>query len=234
MTKEIVLLLTGAGGALIAIFLKEAMQQAFQRRVVTWQLIGYLVAFKAFLLRDEKTRRLYSQILDRESHLHDSLSKGAAAFEAKLQEQKQQQGEMREALRTGIQDLVTEKLMELDEPALQLLDELAEAAAQRRSLLLDAKTFLSDKDAAVLGAAVAINVVQFRSAFGDMLDAFEGLFKAAKLNNTHRPKITAHLVDQIVLHGHEALTVFSRLERRVETLSTQSLPRLLWSVVTGR
>lgn len=47
----ILTLLLGAIGAVAAILLKEAVQQALERRAIAWQLFGYVLAWQKQIVR---------------------------------------------------------------------------------------------------------------------------------------------------------------------------------------
>ena len=101
-------------------------------------------------------------------------------------------------------------------------------------MLSDSKSFISDKDASMLGRAIAMNVIQFRTSMVDISAAFEQGMRLAFIQGEQRGAVLANLVDQIVLLGEAALIAFIRLERHVDRVSKQSIPKLVWNVLLGR
>ncbi|MBR8010024.1 hypothetical protein [Burkholderia vietnamiensis] len=62
-------LLLGAVGAIAGIFIKEAAQAAMQRRVLTWQLFGYITSWKLQITRNLAIFTLYTKISERQKKL---------------------------------------------------------------------------------------------------------------------------------------------------------------------
>ena len=85
----------------------------------------------------------------------------------------------------------------------------------------------------MLGRAVAMNVIQFRTSSLDISNVIEGAIKLMGLQGEQRATSLAQLVDQVVILGESALIAFIRLERHVDRVSKQSVPNLVWSVLRG-
>ena len=232
--KEFLILVLGATGAILAIFLKEAVQHALHRRVIAWQLFGYLVAWKANIVRAPPLLGLYLRVEEREKQLTESYSDGTEAFRTRWMEQSKVRDEAREEIKSAIQKALTENIdFKLDDFYMKALELGAESFALRRTMLADSKSFISDKDAAMLGRAVAMNVIQFRTSILDISNVIEGAIKLMGLQGEQRATSLAQLVDQVVILGESALIAFIRLERHVDRVSKQSVPNLVWSVLRG-
>jgi len=150
-------------------------------------------------------------------------------------EQSKERDDMRNEIRGAVQKVLEEKRdVKIDESLTLMLELGAEAFAQRRSMLADSKSFVSDKDASMLGRAVAMNVIQFRTAMVDITAAIEGVVRLTLVQGEQRAAVLASMVDQIVLLGETALIAFIRLERHADRVSKQSIPELVWSVLRGR
>lgn len=163
--KELVFLFLGAVGALLAIFLREAVQHALQRRVIAWQLGGYLLAWKANIVNEGQLVQLYNTVEERLKRLIVSYETGIAAFRAQYLEQTKVRDDIRESIRKALESAGSaSSAIDLDELMKSNVEQAVMALSERRSLLLDSKTFVSDKDAAMLGRAAAMNVIQFRTA----------------------------------------------------------------------
>jgi hypothetical protein len=233
--RELAILLMGALGALVAIFLKEAVQRGLQRRVITWQLFGYLIAWKSNIVRAAPICAIYLKVEAREKYLTESYSEGTEAFHKRWMAHSKERDEAREAIKKAVLLSVSEgKLLEMDGFISTISELSAEALAQRRTMIADSKLFISDKDVSLLGRAVAMNVIQFKTSVIDLLSAIEGVVKLAGVEGEQRAPVMAHLVDQVVIHGEEALVALIRLDRQVDALSKQSIPQLVINVLRGR
>lgn len=234
-TSTILTLVLGAGGALIAIFLKEAVQHALQRRVVVWQLSAYLMSWKSQIIRAEPVARIYLEVEKQDAARFASLAKGSKSFHEHHAKHKEAQAGLRQQLRAAIQESVAaRKLPVLDELQKASIDETIKGLERARNELADAKTFLSDRDAAVLGRAVAMSVVQFRFAFQNVLLAVTTLLRLSMIESEHAATTLAAVVDQLVVHGEDCLVAMIRLEKSVDRLSKRSVPQLTWDVLTAK
>lgn len=233
--KEVAILLMGALGAVVAIFLKEAVQHGLQRRVITWQLFGYLIAWKSNIVRTAPIGAIYLKVEERDKYLTESYAEGTEAFQKRWMAHSKERDAAREEIKKAVLLAVSEgKLLEMDGLSSTISELSAEALAQRRAMIADSKLFISDKDASLLGRAVAMNVIQFKTSVIDLFAAMEGVVKLAGIQGELRAPVMAHLVDQVVTHGEEALVALIRLERQVDALSKQSIPQLVINVLRGR
>lgn len=233
--KEFLALMFGAIGAIVAIFLKEAVQHALQRRVIAWQLFGYLVAWKANMVNAAPLLGIYLKVQERERKLTESYADGTEVFRARWMAQSDERDKAKEEIKQLIQRTVEKNGdFKQDDFIVKLLELGAESFAQRRTMLADSKSFISDKDASMLGRAVAMNVIQFRTSVLDLSAVIEGALKLAHIQGEHRVVAMTSLVDQVVTLGETALVAFVRLERHVDRISRQSIPELVWSIFHGK
>lgn len=228
--------IAGAVGALTAIFLKEAVQAALQRRLIAWQLQGYLMAWKSNLLRQDVMASLYIEAGKRRDALSDAYRQGSAHFSKVHEEQRAERNVQRDRAKAAI--LNTFKAKEGGEPShtlpLAYLNLAGEMLAEQRKLLADSKTFLSDRDGAHLGNYAASHVVQFRASLLTLASAIEAIPQAAKFEEHERSNAIAQFVDQIMVSGEDALVSFISLEATADRISRKSLASLVWDILTGR
>lgn len=233
--KEILTLLLGAVGAIIAIFAKEAVQQALQRRVIAWQLFGYLLSWKSTIVKEGPLLTLYMAIEAEEKQITESLSKGAAELRAQLAKRNQKQIDIRKKIKDSIEAALKNNAeAKFDQSTLMLLESGAFGISQSRALLVDSKTFISDRDAAILGRQVSIHAIQFRTALLAILGAFEGGLKMATLEGEQRTAVFTYLVDQVVVQGEGAFVAFIRLEQYVDQITRRTIPQITWDILRGK
>jgi hypothetical protein len=234
MTATLTLLL-GALGALIAIFLKEAVQHALQRRVVAWQLSGYLMSWKQQIIRAPAVATVYLQVEAQDKERSLSLSKGTKAFHETLAKQTAARTVIRDNLREAVtKGVAASTAPALDDVQRHALDETYKYVESTRAALVDSKSFISDRDAALLGRAVAINTVQFRFALQHLMIAIASMIKILGLESANSGSAMADSIDHIVVHGEDFLVAMIRLEKLVDHISKRSVPQLTWDVLTGR
>lgn len=229
-------LILGAIGALLAIFLKEAVQHALQRRVIAWQLGGHLMSWKQQLVRVQGVASALSAVEGRLKELEVSYSSGTKEFEQRYLQQKKDQEEIRKRIKSELR----EQLAKREEPLVSAFERrscglAAELVAESRKQLADSKTFISDRDAAMLGRAAAMNVVQFRTAAIGIAGLAEGAFKlmADETTPTAPDAVVDQFVDQVVIQGEDLLAAFVRLERQADRISKQSVVRATLEVLRG-
>jgi hypothetical protein len=229
-------LIIGAVGAISAIFLKEAVQAAMQRRIVSWQLLGYLMQWRSLIVKHAPMVSIYETVKKRNYELVSAAGRGNSEFQRVHSEQVKERSEMREKVKEVIIDAISKAdLTELGESFHSvLITETAASLSEQRKLLADSKTFISDRDAATLGKQAAMNVVQFRSSLLYLLGTMEGLFKLIPHKSEKSPTTIANFVDQMILYGEELLVAMIRLESKTEAISKQSLHTLTLEILRGR
>ncbi len=227
----ILTLLLGAIGAVAAILLKEAVQQALERRAIAWQLFGYVLAWQKQIVRLPPLFAVYQKVKDREASLRASMRDGTAAFSQQLLQQTTTRDDVRKKLREGIISALEEAKFDAlgsNFPSV-VKGGLAQVTQQRRDLM-DGKSFILDKDAAVLGRAFAFNVVQFRVSLCQLFLCVESLPAVLEVEESHRGALLAQVIDQLVLHGEDFFESLLRLERGIDRASKLPLWRLTWEV----
>ena len=233
--KEVGVLVLGGLGALLAIFLKEAVQQALQRRVLAWQLFGYLLAWKSNIVRSPVLLGIYMKVEERDKRLTASMAEGTSAFEAQWKRHSAEGAETRGWIKEAVQQAMSkDRDFRLDEATAELLEHGLAALAQRQTWLVDSKSFVSDKDAAMLGRAIALNVIQFRTSMLDAVAALQAIGLFSKSTAEHRTSAIANMIDEVVIHGESALVAFIRLERQVAQISKQSVAQLVWDILVAK
>ena len=226
----------GAFGAIIAIFLKEAVQAAMQRRVIAWQLFGYLMSWKSQIVKDGKSVAIYNLITERNQALTKAAGRDTSEFQRVHAEQHKERAELREKVKAALIEAFSKTDLKglTDNLVATLLSKGADSLSEQRRLLADSKSFISDRDAAILGKACAMNVVQFRTSLINLLICIEGIFKLLPHESEARPQIVAGLVDQTILFGEELFIAMIRLEKNVESVSKKSLFVLAMDILQGR
>lgn len=229
-------LVIGAIGALAAIFLKEAVQAAMQRRVIVWQLFGYLISWKSQIAKNGAVVSVYEKVKERQLALTKAAVRSTSDFQELFLKQHQDLTEIRETVKAGMIEALS-KADAIDPHKVlntMLVTEAASSFAEQRKLLTDSKSFISDRDAAMLGKGIAIHVVQFRTSFLFMSLALEGVLKLIPHEAEDRPKIIADLVDNIIVYGEDLLVALIRLEQNVESISKRSIFQLTIDILAGR
>jgi hypothetical protein len=117
-------ILLGAAGALLAIYLKEAVTVAIQRRTIAWQLFGYLVSWKGQVIRDQYMFTCYNAVDKRVSALRASYSEGTAAFSTQIEQQRESLATVRDTVRKALTDWLT-SAEQFDARAAEVLSLLA-------------------------------------------------------------------------------------------------------------
>ncbi len=233
-------LILGAVGAIFAIYLKEAAQSAIQRRIIAYQLSGYLMWWKARIVKSGPAFLIYQEVQKREAALKESATKGTEAFRKQYEHQNATQADARTLITAEVSKMIESRQdVKTNALTMKIVDEAVAFSALQRSYLVDSKTFISDKDAAILGKRFAINVVQFRVSMVYTMVAIEGLIKTACIDgedveNRNFSKIATGLIDSIIVSGEELIIAMIRLERNVDALTKKSLLQLTIDVLLGR
>jgi hypothetical protein len=229
-------LVIGAVGALAAIFLKEAVQAAMQRRILAWQLFGYLLSWRRQIIKNAAMANVYEKIKERNLALTKAAARSTTEFKSVHQQQHKDLTELRDTVKAGMIEAFSKADVSDLHKVLNsmLITEAASSFAEQRKLLADSKSFISDRDAAMLGKGTAIHVVQFRTSLLYLLLSFEGVLKLIPHEADDRPKIIADLVDNMIVYGEEVLVAMIRLEQNVESISRKSIFQLTIDILMGR
>ena len=228
--------LVGALGAIGAIYLKEAVQAAIQRRVIAWQLQGYLIAWQSTLVKNASVYAIYETVKSRTISLNTAAGRGAEAFNTEHGQQSESQKELRNKLKVAITEAVDKaEFQKLGDSAWSAyLAEVGASLTDQRRLMADAKSFISDRDAAMLGKAVAMNVVLFRTSMLYLMFTVEVLLKVLSVRSEQLPVVASNLVDSLVVYGEDAFAAMVRLEVGVERISKRSLFEMTLDILRGR
>lgn len=230
--REVLLVFFGAIGALIAIFLKEAIQYALQKRTTIWQLSAYLDVWRSSLMQSVEIYSIYKNVKDKNERLNQSALEGKSSFAKEWLDQDQKKRQFREELTAKIKESFSKNPDILkSQPSFDHFKLATSSIEHRRQLLIDSKTFISDKDAAILGKTIASNVVNFRNSVHELYLSFEQIFKISDDKTVDLAGIIPKLVDQIILHGEAAILAFIRLEKNTEKIVNYSLLRLMLTVL---
>ncbi|MBH9648125.1 hypothetical protein [Burkholderia vietnamiensis] len=217
-------LLLGAVGAIAGIFIKEAAQAAMQRRVLTWQLFGYITSWKLQITRNLAIFTLYTKISERQKKLTAAYG-NTEEFKQIHLEQANQTKNLKEKIKNELMDILNKKetnsLGEFSEKG--FVDSAIASLIEQRNFLADSKSFISDKDASQLGKAVAMNVVQFRTSLFFMMSSLECILKEISNGSNLSSTFVTSQVDSIITYGEEFLIAFIRLENNVDWLSKKSI-----------
>ena len=229
-------LVVGGFGAIAAIYLKEAAQAAMQRRVIAWQLFGYLMSWRSQIVRNGHFVMIYEGVKARNLALTSAMPKGSAEVRRLLEEQSKERAELREQIKTVVKEaLEKDNGAVLETAALKFYSSEASIfAVEWRKQLVDSKSFISDRDAALLGKAAAMNVIQFRSNMLSLSNTFESALKLLHAEADNKPEAIASLVDAMVVSGEDALTAFIRLEGNVDAISAKSPTTLTIDILMGK
>jgi hypothetical protein len=225
----------GAIGAIAAIFLKEAVQAAVQRRVIAWQLFGYLIWWRSQIVKNAYALQIYEKVKQRTHALTTAATESTTEFERVHLQQHEERNELREKIKSALIKSIDDADFEKMRDSFHLLffSEAAVSLSEQRKLLADSKSFISDRDAALLGKGMAMNVVQFRTSLFHLLSSLEVLPKLLPhVSEKSRDAIIA-VVDQMILYGEEMLVAMVRLEQGVERISQQSIYDITLSVLRG-
>jgi len=138
MTDEDAPIILGALGALLAIFLKEAVQQALLRRARAWQLFGYLFSLKKSIVRNGHLFAVYVKLEERHNKLMLALSEGTEAFKNQRETASKERTKFREELKvTILAALEKTERIEFRETHLALVSFASDSLALRRELLIN-------------------------------------------------------------------------------------------------
>jgi hypothetical protein len=196
--------------------------------------------WKTQILKSEHAALIYLEVQKRESALTQSLAKGSQAFQKQHEQQKAKQTEVREKIKVAVLEAIENAPDQKDDRLMKVLSgEAATFLATERANLIASKTFITDRDAALLGKAFPVNVVQFRLSMQNAATASEGIFKTASFGTEafdakEFAKTVAGLVDAIVVAGEDAFVSMIHLERQVDVLTKKTLIRLTLDVLRGR
>ncbi len=94
--------LIGALGAIGAIYLKEAVQAAIQRRVIAWQLQGYLIAWQSNLVKHAPVFAAYQKVKERTLSLRDAAIRGTEEFTTEHGQQFEEKRDLREKVKAAL------------------------------------------------------------------------------------------------------------------------------------
>lgn len=228
-------LLLGAFGAIVAIYLKEAVALALQRRVIAWQLAGYLLMWRSKLVRHTPMVMIFKSVEDRLDQLRTSLNAGTEAFAKEYQAQQETLKSIRDQVRSELMGKIEKgAFVETDEALTRVFSEVSNTLSEQRKGLIDSKTFLSDRDAAVLGRVFAVNVVQFRDSLSTVMVGMEGVFKILSIESPRTGKLVSDMVDQLILSGEDFFVAQIRLQRAVDQMTKRNLLQLSWDVLRGQ
>lgn len=235
-----VVLLLGAVGAIVAIFLKEVAQTALKRQILLGQLHAYVLHWRGQVARQPLAARLNTLVEEREKRVVDAYYKGRSAAISQIGENNKERDDAREKIKAEIENAAkSAEGLRKSEATTAIFSASIDTLAVSRQYLMDGKTFLSDSDAAHLGPAIASTVVQFRASAVQMFLAFEGLVRAANgmkdgESNEELLKLTSSLVDSIILDGEQYLVSLIRLDRNVERARQCNLVQHCWNILRGR
>lgn len=207
-----------------------------QRRVIVWQLFGYLMSWKSQIVKHVPVIAIYEKVKERNLALTKAAARSTTEFQRVHTQQFHDRTELREKVKAALTEAISKADMKGPCKIIHtvLITETASSLAEQRNLLADSKSFISDRDAAMLGKAPAMNVVQFRTSLLFLLSTMEGVLKLLPHEADERPKIVADLVDQVIVYGEEMLVALIRLERNIERISQKSLFALTVDILQGR
>lgn len=230
------ILIFGALGAIAAIFLKEAVQAALQRRVIAWQLFGYLMSWRSQISKNGQFVSIYEKVKERNHALTRAAASSTEEFRKVHLEQYEQRATLREEVKTALTEAAGKAGFQSTNEGLNQLifSEAAAYAGEQRRLLADSKSFVSDRDAAMLGKSASMNVVQFRTALLFLLATFEALVKVLPVDCSEKPKAIATLVDHFIVYGEDMLVAMIRLEEGVDRITRKSVVELTADILLGR
>lgn len=237
--SQLMILILGGVGAIVAIVLKEVIQAAIKRQILLGQLHAYIMQWHTQVIRQPLMARLNSAVEDREQKIFDALKKGRSAATQQIAENLEQ----RDKVRAKIKEEILSAAQSNDGfrktlGSAALLGAAVETLVASRQHVVDGKTFLSDGDAALLGPAIASGVVQLRASTVQMLLAFEGLIRVVQSSseeNRHElMELVASVIDSIILDGEQFLISLSRLNTNVERDRQLNLFQHSVNIIRGR
>lgn len=234
-----IVLLTGAVGALTAIFLKEVVQTALKRQILIGQLYAYVLIAKRQVTRQPLAYSLFTLVEEREKKVTDALREGKTAGLSQIIENNKLRDEARDRIKAEIEKAATsEEGLRKSETTASIFSAGIEAFVVGRQYLMEGKTFLNDGDAAHLGPAIAFSVVQFRASAAQIYLGFEGLIRAAHSMNEGESnkvllKLISNVVDSMIVDGEQYLVSLINLERNVERKRKRNLLQHCWDILCG-
>lgn len=229
-------LLLGALGAVALLYLKEAVQSAMQRRVIAWQLQGYLLSWRSVFLKHPLFFSAYEKVKERTAALGSAALEGNATFREVHLRQSKELDELRANAKTGITEALAKGELSFsgDDAQTAFMEACRESLADQRRLLADARSFISDRDAAVLGKAAALNAVQFRNSMINFSSTLETLLRVLPASSKKSSTLSGTLADSLLVYGESALVAMVRMERIAERASKQNVLELTSDVLIGR
>ena len=222
--RDIFLLAIGEFGAVLAIIIKESIQHVILKRTVLWQLAAYMETFKLNLLNEPKLYVVYDNAKVRYDKLTKAAIGGKNNFSNEYFSQKESTKKLRDQILSEIKNAFEK--YELDGKSdlkNGMLNVAKKGFEYKRLLLIDSKTFISDKDAALLGKTIASQVVSFRTSLHEVYLSFELIFEIINNDEMKNSDFIPKLVEQIFVQGESALTSYIRLENSVERSIKKSL-----------
>lgn len=226
MTTQLLTLLLGAIGALGAIFLKEATQLAIQRRTIAWQLFGQLWTIKTAASRVPGVQAALDKVKEQEEDLAVAYTEGAAVFKKRYTEHSGMRTELRKLIRTEVMEhlrskpVVTATTREVNKASLQVLTD-------SRVYLMEGKSFITDRDAAILGLQAALHVTRFRSAWSAVLYGMAVLINIQLNEEAETDSDVQRLIENTVQSGEDMLVAMVHLERISEAITSRPLLSLV-------
>jgi hypothetical protein len=229
-------LLLGALGAVALLYLKAAVQSAMQRRVIAWQLQGYLLSWRSVFLKHPLFFRAYEKVKERTTALGSAALEGNATLREVHLQQSKELDELRANAKTGITEALTKGELSFsgDDAQTAFMEACRESLADQRRLLADARSFISDHDAAVLGKAAALNAVQFRNSMINFSSTLETLLRVLPVSSEKSSTLSGMLADSLLVYGESALVAMVRMEHIAERASKQNVLELTSDVLIGR
>jgi len=226
MTTQLLTLLLGAIGALGAILLKEATQLAIQRRTIAWQLFGQLWTIKTAASRVPGVLAALEKVKEQEDDLATAYTEGAAEYKRRYAEHSGMRTELRKLIRAEVQEHLRSK-PELT-PALRVVNKASQQVlADSRVYLMEGKSFITDRDAAILGLQAALHVTRFRSAWSAVMYGLEVLITIQLNEEAETGTEVQRLIENTVQYGEDMLVAMVHLERISEAITSRPLLALV-------
>ena len=222
MDGNLITIVLGAFGALVAIFLKEIAQAAFKRQILIGQLNAYVSHAKAQVIRTSEGCSIYLSLEKRDKELYSAMSHSKQKGLDQIQKNIEKRDEIRAKIKEEFLKLTENSEIFRDLQAKSAILSLSVNGIQIfRQYLADGKSFLSDGDAAHLGPAIAACVVGYRASGIQLLVTLEGLIKILSPEDsvsciTSLRTASPTIVDSFILDGENYIVSLIRLEKNVE------------------
>lgn len=240
MDSNLIPIVLGAFGALATIFLKEIAQAALKRQILLGQLSAYVTHAKAQVMRTSEGCSIYLSLEKRDKELYSAMSHSKQKGLDQIQKNIEKRDEIRAKIKDELLKLTANSDLFRDLQAKSGIFSLSVNGIQIfRQYLADGKSFLSDGDAAHLGAAIAACVVSYRASGIQLFVTLEGLIKM--LSSEDSESCVADLriasptiVDSFVLDGENYIVSLIRLERNVELVRNLNIFQHCISILNGK